>query len=161
MQVKIVDESLLNQLLQQLKDPDEDLREQATEHLWRLWFTQKGEMGLELLRRAQVLLEIGAIAKAEALLTDTLIAQPDFAEAWNRRAVLYYIQGFYEKSRRDCEQVVKLNPAHFGAWHGLGLCQAALGNYLDAIQAFRKALDLQPYALIDQKLILECTARLN
>lgn len=47
------------------------------------------------------------------------------------------------------------------AWHSLGLCQASLGNYLGAIQSFRKALEIQPYALINQKLILEFTACLN
>ncbi len=156
-----MDRAAINRLLQQLKEPDEALREQATEELWRMWFWQKGEIGLEMLRRVQTFWEMGEISKAETLLTETLETQPDFAEAWNRRAVLYYTQGQYEQSRHDCEKVVELNPVHFGAWHGLGLCEAALGNYVEAIQAFRKALELQPYALINQKLILECTARLN
>jgi tetratricopeptide (TPR) repeat protein len=70
-------------------------------------------------------------------------------------------KGDYLKSRSDCERVVELNPNHFGAWHGLGLCHAALGNYADAIAAFRKALEIQPYALVNQQLILECTTRLS
>lgn len=155
-----MDHSSVDWLLEQLKNPDDDLRQRATAELWKKWFKQKGEIGLEILRRIQSLCEIGESKKAEEILTETLEVQPDFAEAWNRRAILYYTQGKYEQSKEDCEQVVNLNPNHFGAWHGLGLCNAAMGNYLEAIQAFRKALEIQPYALVNQKLILECTARL-
>ncbi len=75
--------------------------------------------------------------------------------------MIYYTLREYEKSRDDCLEVLKLNPIHFGALHGLGLCYAALGNYSAAIQSFRKALEIQPYALVNQKLLLECTARLS
>ena len=156
-----MDKLLINRLLQNLKDPDENIRAEATAKLWQIWFEQKGAFGLELLKRAQLLLEAEEITQAEEILTKTINTQPDFAEAWNRRAVLYYTQGQFDKSKGDCEQVVKINPVHFGAWHGLGLCQAALGDYQAAIAAFRKALEIQPYALVNQKLILECTTRLN
>lgn len=152
-----MDEVSIAQYLEDLKNEDERVRQRATEALWRIWFGQKGDLGLELLRRAQICLESGNATEAEAILTTTIQNQPDFAEAWNRRAVLYYMRREYEKSRADCEQVVKLNGFHFGAWHGLGLCQAALGNYRDAIAAFQKALLIQPYATANQKLILECT----
>lgn len=154
-------DSSINQLLEALKNPDEDIRNQATAELWRIWFHQKGRFGMELLERCQTMLEVGNVTQAETLLTQLVRDQPDFAEAWNRRAVLYYTLGQYEKSRDDCQQVIKLNPVHFGALHGLGLCHAALLNYGEAIQAFRQALSIQPYALVNQKLLLECTARLN
>ncbi|OLP18009.1 hypothetical protein BST81_13290 [Leptolyngbya sp. 'hensonii'] len=147
-------------LLEDLKKPDEGLRERATEELWRIWFEQKGVYGLDLIRRSQVLLQGGQLDEAEELLTGLVKDQPDFAEAWNRRAVLYYVRGEYHKAIADCEQVIHLNPIHFGAFHGLGLCHAALGDYLTAIQSFRKALEIQPYAIVNQKLILECTTRL-
>jgi len=154
-------ESSINSLLENLKNPDENVRKQATEELWRIWFYQKGISGMERLGQTQMLLEGGETAQAEALLTQIIREQPDFAEAWNRRAVLYYLLKQYQKSRDDCQQVIQLNPIHFGALHGLGLCHAALGDYQVAITAFRRALDIQPYSLINQKLILECTARLS
>ena len=156
-----MNESSINQLLEDLKNPDENVRQQATTALWRIWFYQKGRYGLALIERSQVMLEVGNTAQAEALLTELIRDQPDFAEAWNRRALLYYNLEQYKKSRDDCQQVIKLVPFHFGALHGLGLCNAALGDYSAAIQAFRKALEIQPYALANQKLLLECTARLS
>lgn len=156
-----MNESLINQLLADLKKPDKIVRERATQELWRIWFQQKGAYGWEFLQRSQILLEAGDITQAEAMLTELINDQPDFAEAWNRRAVIYYTTKQYKKSLSDCQMVVSLNPIHFGALHGLGLCHAALGEYSAAIQAFRRALEIQPYALENQKLILECTARLS
>ena len=151
----------IDSLLEDLKNPDENVRKRATTEFWRIWFYQKGQYGMELLERSQMLYEIGDLKQAEALLTKLIEDQPDFAEAWNRRAVLYYLLGEYRKSIDDCLQVLELNPIHFGALHGLGLCYAALGEYRSAIQTFRKALEIQPYALVNQKLILECTAQLS
>ncbi len=156
----MMDRSKIPALLADLKNADEKVREEATAELWRIWFTQKGAYGLELLNEAQALLEKGQVTQAEAKLTELIDDQPDFAEAWNRRAVLYYMLGDYAKAIADCRQVIELNPVHFGALHGLGLCLAARGEYRQAIQIFRRALEVQPYALINQKLILECTARL-
>lgn len=156
-----MDSSAIPALLADLKDPDESVRNRATGQFWMMWFRQKGVYGLELLQRSQVLLEAGEVSEAEALLTEIIQDQPDFAEAWNRRAVLYYVQGEYHKSLADCQQVLRLNPIHFGALHGLGLCYVALEDYRTAIQAFRQALEIQPYAVINQKLLLECTAQLS
>lgn len=156
-----MNESLINQLLNDLKNADETVRQHATAKLWRLWFQQKGILGLEGLQRAQFLSEMGEWAEAEAILTELIRDMPDFAEAWNQRAVLYYVLKQYRKSLEDCQMVVQLNPIHFGALHGMGLCHAALGDYTAAIHSFRQALEVQPYALENQRLILECTARLS
>ena len=156
-----MNESPINSLLEDLKNPDEMVRQQATEELWQRWFYQKGVYGWELLQRSQALQVAGKIAEAEALLTEIIDDQPDFVEAWNRRAVLYFVTKKYQKSLYDCQIVVKLNPFHFGALHGMGLCYVALEEYSAAIEAFRKALEIQPYALENQRLILECIAQLS
>lgn len=156
-----MDSVSINYLLENLKNPDAIVREQATRRIWRLWFQQKGIYGLEKIDYSQKLIDIGELATAEEVLTSLIQAQPDFAEAWNRRAFLYYSIGNYQKSLADCQMVVQLNPVHFGALHGMGLCWAALGKYAEAIQAFQKALVIQPYSLVNQRLILECTLKLS
>ena len=156
-----MEDSSVRLLLADLKSPDEEVRNQATQELWQLWFSQKGIYGLELLQRSQILLEAGELAEAELVLTELILDQPDFAEAWNRRAVVYYLSGQYWKAIQDCEAVIRLNPVHFGALHGLGLCHAALGDYREATRAFRRVLEIQPYSLENQRLVLECTLRLT
>lgn len=152
---------LVERLLLDLKDADETIRQQATARLWELWFQQKGAWGFERLRQAQVLSARGDVAAAEVLLSEVIRDLPDFAEAWNQRAILHYTRDRYDRSRADCQQVVRLVPYHFGAWHGLGLCHMALGDYRDAIEALQQALAIQPYATVNQRLVLECTLQLD
>lgn len=148
------------QLLAQLHHQDEEVRAAATELFWQQWFQQKGIQGARQLMRGQALMQGGHLAAAATLLDELIHDQPDFAEAWNRRAVLHYATGDYDRAIADCQATLNLVPHHFGALHGLGLCHAALGDYSAAIQAFRQALAVQPYALVNQRLILECTAKL-
>ena len=68
-------ESSINSLLENLKNLDENVRQQATEELWRLWFYQKGISGMERLGRTQILLERGETAQAEARLTQIISTQ--------------------------------------------------------------------------------------
>lgn len=126
-----------------------------------MWFHQKGVQGAKRLIESQTLVESERNEDAKAILDELILTQPDFAEAWNRRAVLYYMQGNYLAAVNDCEKTLELIPYHFGALHGLGLCYASVGNYLDAIQCFRRTLDIQPFSLINQRLVLECIAKLN
>lgn len=156
-----MDSLFINSLLEDLKNPEESVREHATQKLWRIWFQQKGIKGLEVIDRSQKLLDAGQVAEAELVLNELIENQPDFAEAWNRRAFLYYTTGKYQQSLIDCQKVIAIIPVHFGALHGMGLCYSALGEYQKAIQAFRRALEIQPFSLINQKLILECTMRLG
>ncbi|MEH2049776.1 tetratricopeptide repeat protein [Nostoc sp.] len=156
-----MDSLSINSLLEELKNPDATVRDKATRKIWRIWFQQKGIYGLEIIDRSQKLLDAGEIAEAEIALTALIKDQPDFAEAWNRRAFLYYSVGDYQKSLADCQMVIQINPIHFGALHGMGLCYAALGEYSQAIRAFQRALEIQPYSLVNQKLILECTFRFS
>jgi tetratricopeptide (TPR) repeat protein len=150
-----------DELLAALRDSDEDNRTAATAAFWYIWFNQKGEQGHRLLERCQIFIDQDRFDAAEDLLSQLINHFPDFAEAWNRRAVLYFLQERYGEAISDCRQVLDLVPYHFGALHGLGLCHAALGQYPEAIQAFQRALDIQPYATINQRLMLECMMQLS
>ncbi len=156
-----MNQNLIDKLLLDLKSSDANIRERATSQLWRIWFWEKGKIPLEQIEESERLQSEGDTAAAAAILDELVEALPDFAEAWNRRAVLLFVTQNYDRAIDDCEMVLKLNPVHFGALHGLGLCHAALGNYSAAISAFRSALEIQPYAIENQRLLLECTARLS
>jgi len=151
----------VSKALTDLKHPDQSVRDEATQQLWQTWFYQKGVLGLERLKHSQTALDQGRLADAERDLSALIQEQPDFTEAWNRRAVLYYMQQDYRKAIADCQRVIDQVPFHFGALHGMGLCYAALGDYREAIHIFKQALEIQPYAIVNQRLILECTARLS
>jgi tetratricopeptide (TPR) repeat protein len=159
--MEAMNQNLIDKLLLDLKSSDLNIRERATTQLWRIWFWEKGKIPLEQIEESEKLIAEGNIAAATVILNNLVDALPDFAEAWNRRAVLNFVSHNYYHAIADCEMAIELNPVHFGALHGLGLSHAALGNYSAAIRAFRSALEIQPHAIENQRLILECTARLS
>ncbi len=69
---------------------------------------------------------------------------PDFAEGWNKRATVLYLVGEYERSRADVDKVLELEPRHFGALSGLGLIYIAEEEKEKALEAFRRALAVNP-----------------
>jgi tetratricopeptide (TPR) repeat protein len=79
------------------------------------------------------------------LLDAVIKLRPDYVEAWNRRATVYYLQNDYEHSLQDIEQVLVREPRHFGALAGLGMIMQDLGDDKRALDAFRQALAVNPY----------------
>jgi tetratricopeptide (TPR) repeat protein len=71
--------------------------------------------------------------------------RPDWVEAWNRLATLYYLQNDYGHSLQDIQQVLVREPRHFGALAGLGMIMQDLGDEKRALDAFRKALAINPH----------------
>lgn len=70
---------------------------------------------------------------------------PEFSEAWNKRATVYYLMGKFDESLSDVYVTLELEPRHFGALSGLGLIHMALGNVPEAIEAFEQALVTNPH----------------
>ena len=76
--------------------------------------------------------------------TKAIQRKPDFAEAWNKRATVYFLMGEHEKSLKDCDEVMKRNPAHFGALAGYGQIYLQLDQPERALTYFRRALRVNP-----------------
>jgi tetratricopeptide (TPR) repeat protein len=89
-------------------------------------------------------MQAGRHAEAIAVFSRVISGKPDFAEAWNKRATVYYLAGEHRKSLADCEEVLKRNPRHFGALSGAGMVNIALEQYEEAQRWFRRALEVNP-----------------
>ena len=101
---------------------------------------------LELLMN-RVILRMGIQEYGEALrLLDAIVTiSPEFAEGWNKRATVYYLLGRYEDSISDVEKTLDLEPRHFGALSGLGLIYNRLDKDAAALDAFERALMINPH----------------
>ena len=86
----------------------------------------------------------GQMAPAVEDFTRIIELRPDFAEGWNKRATAYYLMGDYEQSLKDCDEVVKRNPHHFGALSGYGLIYVQRGELERALEYFERALEVNP-----------------
>ena len=148
-------------LLGQLRSTDPEVREHATNRLWQLWFGAAGPEAEQRLLYGERLMEAKSYDEAEAAFTDLIRDFPNFAEGWNRRATLRYLRHQFEASLADCREVVRLEPDHFGAWHGTGLDLMALHRYAEAAAAFRRALEGQPFAEANHQLLAACLVKLN
>jgi len=135
-----------DQLLHALKSPSEPVRAIAVDSLWSLWFHAAGGDAFRRAQSADRAVQQQKFSDALYILNRTTAEYPRFAEGWNRRAILFWEMGKYEQSLADCKKVVALNPNHFGAWQGMGLCQLQLGQIEAAIRSLRAALKINPYA---------------
>jgi tetratricopeptide (TPR) repeat protein len=89
-------------------------------------------------------MEQGRMGLAVETFTRITERAPDFAEGWNKRATAYYLMGDYDQSLKDCDEVIKRNPQHFGALSGYGLIYIKRGELERALEYFEKALDINP-----------------
>ena len=95
--------------------------------------------------RAKAAMDAKNIDIALKLLDSVVKLRPDYVEAWNRRATLYYLKNDYRHSLEDIQQVLIREPRHFGALAGLGMIMQDIGDDKRALDAFRKALAVNPH----------------
>jgi tetratricopeptide (TPR) repeat protein len=131
-------------LVQALHDPDSIVRSEAHDSLWSIWH-RSGDPAIDArLSQGIALMQAGSLPEAIEVFSDVIARAPDFAEGWNKRATAYYLMGDLDRSLADCEEVVKRNPAHFGALSGFGLIYLQKDDLPKAAEYFEKALAVDP-----------------
>jgi tetratricopeptide (TPR) repeat protein len=131
-------------LVAALRDPDVVVRALAENTLWRVW-SRSGDVEVDALFALGVeQMSLRQGPAAVALFTRVIEKKPEFAEGWNKRATVYYLMGEYDKSMQDCDEVMKRNPAHFGALSGYGQIYLQLGQPERALPYFERALAVNP-----------------
>ena len=148
-------------LLKDLLSDNPELRENATHALWNLWLGQAGEKAESRIREGTKQMDMRQYGLAQQEFENLVTDYPEFAEAHNKLATVLYLQRKYNESIKECEITLEMNPNHFGAWNGLGLCHYQLANYLVAIESFKTALAIQPFAEFKKVYIAKCRGQLN
>ena len=129
-----------------LKAAPDDASAKAVEaRIWAIWLQTPSDTAALLMSRAKAAIDARQMDVAVKLLDATIKLRPDFVEAWNRRATVYYLQNDYGRSLADIQQVLAREPRHFGALAGLGMIMQELGDDKHALDAFRKALAVNPH----------------
>jgi len=131
-------------LVDELRDPDEQVRTHAEQALWKIW-ARSGDAKVDALyQEGMAQMSAGDGEGAVDTFTRIIKMKPAFAEAWNKRATVYFLMEEYEKSLADCDEVMKRNPYHFGALSGLFQIYMELEEYERAIRYGRRALAINP-----------------
>lgn len=136
----------LNRLFEKLAAAPDDTQAHAVEMaIWNVWMQPKTASVKVLLRTGIQDMEEGKNEAAEQNFSAAIELEPEFAEAWNKRATVRYQMGDYAGSIKDIEHTLSLESRHFGALSGLGLIYDALDQKRAAIEAFRAALEINPH----------------
>ena len=131
-------------LLSALRDRDGQVREMAERAVWAIW-SRSGDSKVDgLFKQGLEQMDQDRLDEAIATFTRVIKLKPDFAEGWNKRATAYYFAGDYRRSLKDCDEVIKRNPVHFGALAGYGQIYVRLDRPEKALEYFRRALAVNP-----------------
>ncbi|MFO1133410.1 MAG: tetratricopeptide repeat protein [Hyphomicrobiales bacterium] len=114
------------------------------EKIWALWDSSDSPTAEVLLRQATLAIQDAAPAEALSILNRLIGANPDFAEAWNKRATLYFMMKKDDAALADIAKVLDLEPRHFGALAGKGMILERQKKYAEARTAYEEALAVNP-----------------
>jgi tetratricopeptide (TPR) repeat protein len=109
-----------------------------------LWCRVGSDEQQDLLRQVADLNDQRRHLEAARLATQLIHESSGIAEAWCQRGTAYYHLGQYDAAIRDCHQALEINPYHFTAAAGMGQCYMLQDNPVAALDAFRRALRLNP-----------------
>jgi len=125
--------------------PDDTSAKAIEDRIWALWMVSGSDTVDVLMSRVKEASDAENYTLAIRLLDAVIEIDPDFVEAWNRRATIFFLQKDYSSSLADIMHVLAQEPRHFGALAGLGTILEEVGDDRHALDAYRKALAVHPH----------------
>jgi tetratricopeptide (TPR) repeat protein len=134
------------EMFQKLHDaPSESEANDAAQDIWAAWMESGSPTVDMIMERAVDAQTVGEYDTARALYDRAIMIEPDYAEAWSRRASLFLNDENFPEALRDLNEALRLEPRHFGAWAGLGIMMETMGAEKEALDAYRQALEIYPF----------------
>jgi tetratricopeptide (TPR) repeat protein len=152
----------LDRLFDALKvAPDEESAKYIENRIWAIWLTSTSDTANLLMGRVKTAVEAKDFELAIKLLDAIIDIKPDFVEAWNRRATIFYTQKDLSRALADIQAVLAREPRHFGALSGLGIILQETGDDKHALEVYRRALAIHPHLERIPDLIKKLTEKLE
>lgn len=112
--------------------------------IWDIWTANANPAFFELMVSGSRHMNANALQLALDDFNRLVAIAPTYAEAWNKRATVYYLLQDYAASAADIDKTLQLEPFHFGALSGRGLVLLGEGRYVEARVAFQTVLEIYP-----------------
>lgn len=138
----------LGELFDQLRDESPDAAESAgaiEDRIWEIWCGHSDRAAADAMEEAIAALSDERADDAEAILNDLCEKWPRWAEAWNKRATLYFMLDREAESVQDIQEALTLEPRHFGALCGFAQIARQNGDPHAARIALERALEIHPH----------------
>jgi len=153
-------ESELNNLFKQLKNSQATKAIEIENKIWKIWSIhpsndRRGFRLTELLDQGSLLTDRKELNKAYEIFTQIIATDPNWSEAWNKRALVLYLMKQYQSSLDDIKITLTLEPRHFGALSGQALNYIELKQYEKAIKSYKAAQKIYPVMGAAKKMIPE------
>jgi tetratricopeptide (TPR) repeat protein len=135
----------LEQLFQDLKKAKTDTDGLAIEEqIVAIWLDSGDAQINQQMSWAVAAMDANSWELALNYLNSIVVNKPDYVEGWNKRATLYFFIGRFDESLSDIAHTLVLEPRHFGAIAGMGMIMEALGEQEKALEAYKRALAIDP-----------------
>lgn len=128
-----------------LHDKDPVVCELAEHAMWSIWMRSGEPAAVAHLKKGIDFTEQQQFVEALPWFTKAVEADGQFVEAYNQRAIAYYMIEDYERSAADCMRAIEICPIHFGVLSGLGHCLAEMGDLKASAKYYRDALAVNPH----------------
>jgi tetratricopeptide (TPR) repeat protein len=125
--------------------PDEASAKNIEDRIWALWLASGSDTCNLLMSRVKAAIDAENYDLAVRLLDAIIEIRPKYIEAWNRRATVFFLKRDYGSALIDLRQVLAREPRHFGALTGLGAIMQDIGDEKAALEAYRRALAIDPH----------------
>jgi len=129
--------------------------------IWSRWAAHKDKTIATAMQRGIALMQAGQLATAETTFSAIIARDPNFAEAWNKRATVRFFRGDHSGSRQDIAVVIDKEPRHFGALAGLGMIHMKNGDPAAALTAYQAARQQNPFLPDIDRIITQISRQLN
>ena len=104
----------LDKLFLELKKNIPSLSSRIAQQIWTLWSTHPSDQKLtSLLDEGSRLVQDRQLKRAINVFSEAIELDPSWAEAWNKRATVYYMIGEFQKSQDDIDKVLELEERLF------------------------------------------------
>ncbi len=113
--------------------------------IWEQWIMIPDAGQQALMMRGIAEMQQSQLKQSVETFTQLIGVAPDVSEAWNKRATAHWLMGDFPASLADICETIKREPRHFGAYSGLGMIRAEMGEYPRARAAFELARKYNPH----------------
>jgi tetratricopeptide (TPR) repeat protein len=139
-------ETMLDTLFAKLQGATDPMAIQSLEAaIWEQWTLVPEGQPRQLMVRGIAEMQQSQLQQSVDTFTRLIEISPDLSEAWNKRATAYWLLGNFTASMSDICETVKREPRHFGAYSGLGMIRAEMGDYPRAVAAYELARKYNPH----------------
>lgn len=137
---------MLDTLFAKLQTATDPIAIQSLESaIWEQWTMVPDPVQQQLMLRGITEMQQQDLNGAITTFTKLIEIAPELSEAWNKRATVHWLMGNFPASLSDICETVKREPRHFGAYSGLGMIRAEMGENGRAVAAFELAKKYHPH----------------